>query len=197
MPPGLPNAEGKEALGPEQQSRDQLPLPRPQPGCGDAGRVLGPQVWRLRPGPSTEQGRNVSTKAGSRWPMRVRDGAPIWLNSRLVATTGGRGTGPTGSWGQHLTPSSSNVTEGRGLAGNGENLVPGATSGVKLLCRRPRPAGLWAQVHRYWFSCQEGGGPPKEVTREGAAALLWLGLCGWGSPERPLPRLLPGGLRPQ
>lgn len=38
----------------------------------------------------------------------VREGAPIWLNSRLMTTKEAGGARPTGSRGQHLTLSSSN-----------------------------------------------------------------------------------------
>lgn len=110
----------------------------------------------------------------------VRDGAPIWSNSRLMTTKEAAGAGPTGSRGQHLTLSSSNQ---RAEASEG-------IERIRCRCRQPftvrsqasllsalagRP-GCAPPAAPLLVQLPGRGEPPKEVTHGGAGTLLSLGL---------------------
>lgn len=127
----------------------------------------------------------------------VRDGAPIWSNSRLMTTKEAAGAGPTGSRGQ-LKP------EGRGLRGNGENSVPvppalhGDESGLSAVCLGWQ-AGLCAPSGTVTGSAARKGGVPLKKSPMGGQGPssrwvcssvekpVWLGLPREDTAPSPLP----------
>lgn len=123
----------------------------------------------------------------------VREGAPIWFNSRLMTTKEAGGAGPTGARGQHLALRAQ--TRGPRPQRERREFSPRCRQPFTVRSQASRlPAGLCAPRHTVTGSAARKGGAPKEVTHGGAGTLLSLGLficrkagCGWGCPGRPLP----------
>lgn len=113
------------------QDQDQLASPGLSQAVGCWEDAVAPSM-EAAPMPlcrAGEQCEHQDQKPLADW---VRDGVPPppQLNSRLMTTKGGQGAGPTGPTApnpQQLKPAT-DTTEGRGLGGNGENLVPDAAS---------------------------------------------------------------------